>query len=82
MNDSLISTVTILAGIVVVVCTSCNDLVERSNAVHLLDDYACLLIFALRARVRLLFILLRVLLRLSLPHLLLDAHRSELVTVN
>ena len=82
MNDSLISTVTILAGIVVVVCTSCNDLVERSNAVHLLDDYTCLLVFALRARVRLLFILLRVLLRLGLPHLLLDAHHSELVTVN
>ena len=81
MNDSLISTVTILTGIVIV-CTSCNDLVQGSNAVHLFDDYTCLLIFALRARVRLLFILLRVLLRLSLPHLLLDAHRSELVTVN
>ena len=82
MNDTLVSTVAILICISVVACTSCNDLVQRSNAIHLLDDYTCLVVFALRARVRLLFILLRVLLRLSLPHLLLDAHHSELVTVN
>ena len=81
MNDSLVPTATILTGIIVV-CTSCNDLVERSDAVHLLNNDACLLVLSLRPRVRLLFIFLRVLLGLGLPHLLLDAHHSELVTIN